>query len=265
MMGCLVLYNSTLPINTVSKSVTNLNGFNFPATFKTSLSFSSSSTSRFTVNCRDRTGEEPKLSDSSAYAVLGVDPSCSAAELKAAFRAKVKQFHPDVNKEVGDSDRMIRLVIQAYELLSCCSRSEIIERECLDPFDEPECEAFDLFINEVLCVGKGCPYSCVNRAPHAFTFVSSTGTARATSQGHGEDYQIQLAVGQCPRSCIHYVTPSQRIVLEELLDSILDTPYDTSAEADLLYSLIVKARFENNRYQKPKKQPKGSTQHVDWF
>ena len=89
MMGCLVLYNSTLPINTVSKSVTNLNGFNFPATFKTSLSFSSSSTSRFTVNCRDRTGEEPKLSDSSAYAVLGVDPSCSAAELKAAFRAKV--------------------------------------------------------------------------------------------------------------------------------------------------------------------------------
>lgn len=28
-------------------------------------------------------------------------------------------------------------------------------RECLDPFDEPECEAFDLFVNEVLCVGNG--------------------------------------------------------------------------------------------------------------
>ncbi|RVX19072.1 hypothetical protein CK203_007109 [Vitis vinifera] len=337
-----------------------------------SLQFNPSDQYRFKiVNCRDRTGEEPKLSDSSAYAVLGVDPSCSAAELKAAFQSQntkqridtfceqmknqlskgeVKQFHPDVNKEGGDSDKMIRLVIQAYEsplieivdssglilyaLLSCCSRSEIIERECLDPFDEPECEAFDLFVNEVLCVGNElryraffilpgllrnknpellvitlpfrscvaaiarnclaspkplnyrkslpagslflpsvvkrtplsnivliepldcCPYSCVNKAPHAFTFVSSTGTARATSQ---------LAVGQCPRSCIHYVTPSQRIVLEELLDSILDTPYDTSAEADLLYSLIVKARFENNRYQKPKNQPKGSTQHVDWF
>lgn len=47
--------------------------------------------------------------------------------------------------------------------------------------------------------------------------------------------------------------------------SILDVPYDCSAEADLLYSLIAKARFENNRYQKPKKQPKNSTQHVDWF
>lgn len=39
-----------------------------------------------------------------------------------------------------------------------------------------------------------------------------------TVLGHGEDYQVQLAVGQCPRSCIHYVTPSQRIILEELLD-----------------------------------------------
>lgn len=30
--------------------------------------------------------------------------------------------------------------------------------ECLDPFDEPECEALDLFINEVLCVGKGTQF-----------------------------------------------------------------------------------------------------------
>lgn len=47
--------------------------------------------------------------------------------------------------------------------------------------------------------------------------------------------------------------------------SIIDAPYDTSAEADLLYSLITKAKFENNRYQKPKKKTKFSTQHVDWF
>lgn len=47
--------------------------------------------------------------------------------------------------------------------------------------------------------------------------------------------------------------------------SILDMPYDTSAEAELLYSLIIKARFENNRYQRPKKPPKVSTEHVDWL
>lgn len=55
------------------------------------------------------------------------------------------------------------------------------------------------------------------------------------------------------------------ILCRFLFCSIMSTPYDTSAEADLLYSLIVKARFENNRYQKPKKQPKASTKHVDWF
>ncbi|KAK8589285.1 hypothetical protein V6N13_088135 [Hibiscus sabdariffa] len=220
--------------------------------------------SRLIINSRGRTGEDPPLpilSSSSAYAVLGVDPNCSAAELKAAFRAKVKQYHPDVYKDGGGSDIMIRRVIQAYEILSNCSRSEIIERECLDPFDHPESEAFDVFINEVLCVGRGCPYSCVKRAPHAFAYDPSTGTAHAISQ----DYQVQLAVGQCPRNCIHFVTPSQRIILEELLDSILNVPFDISAEADLLYSLIVKARFENNRYQKPKKQPKTSTENVDWF
>ncbi|XP_039058716.1 uncharacterized protein LOC120202348, partial [Hibiscus syriacus] len=209
--------------------------------------------SRLIVNSSGRTGEDPLppvLSSSSAFAVLGVDPNCSSAELKAAFRAKVKQYHPDVNKGGGDSDTMIRRVIQSYEILSNYSRSEIIERECLDPFYHPESEAFDVFINEtVLKTSVGCPYSCVKRAPHALAYDPSTGTACATSQGHNEDYQVQLAVGQCPRSCIHFVTPSQRIILEELLDSILGVPFDISAEADLLYSLIVKARFENNRYQ----------------
>ncbi|XP_004307085.1 PREDICTED: uncharacterized protein LOC101298165 isoform X1 [Fragaria vesca subsp. vesca] len=221
----------------------------------------------FTVtNCSGGHGGEdaPLSGSSSAYSVLGVHPTCSQAELKAAFRARVKEFHPDVNRNRKGSDTMIRRVIKAYEMLSNFSRSEIIEEECLDPFDNPECEAFDVFVNEAFCVGKGCPYSCVQRAPHAFTYAS-TGTARATSQGHGEDYQVQLAVGQCPRSCIHYVTPSQRDVLEELLDSILNTPFDNSAEVDLLYSLIVKARFENDRYRKPKKPPKASTEHVDWF
>ncbi|KAA3472671.1 Chaperone DnaJ-domain superfamily protein [Gossypium australe] len=265
-MKLLCLYSSVSPVLPLPATGLDFNGqiFSKFTVRAPGRCFSS----RLTVNSRGRNGEDPLppiLSSSSAYAVLGVDPNCSAAELKAAFRAKVKQYHPDVNKDGGDSDTMIRRVIQAYEMLSDYSRSEIIERECLDPFDSPESEAFDVFVNEVLCVGKGCPYSCVKRAPHAFSYDPSTGTARATSQGHGEDYRVQLAVGQCPRNCIHFVTPSQRIILEELLDSILNVPFDISAEADLLYSLIVKAKFENNRYQKPKKQPKTSTKNVDWF
>ncbi|EOA29569.1 hypothetical protein CARUB_v10016283mg [Capsella rubella] len=229
----------------------------------------------FIPSCRGKSREDP-LSSSSPYSILGVEPSCSSSELKAAFRAKVKQYHPDVNKERSNSDIMIRRIIQAYEV----TLTVFYTIECLDPFDHPECEALEVFVNEVLCVGKGCSYPCFKTAPHVFS-CDTTGTARAMSQGHGEDYRVQSAVNQCPRNCIHYVTPSQRIILEELLDryslwvlilisrpksSVLEKPYDCSAEAEFLYALIVKAQFENNRYQKPKrKQPESSGKHVDWF
>ncbi|KAG2395141.1 uncharacterized protein HKW66_Vig0074830 [Vigna angularis] len=280
-------------------------------TIPTSLYFGSSGFPGFMkkkarASCSRRDDDGP-MTSASAYAVLGLNPNCSAADMKAAFRAKVKEFHPDLYKHSNTthSDAMIRRVIEAYRILSNCTPSQLIESECLDPFDTPECEAFDLFVDQLLCVGKGrghalqfyflpfCSWDYgemaeeefgrvgkkgiggrkkgdkivekLEGAPHAFTYASSTGTARASSQGHGDDYQVQCAVGQCPRNCIHYVTPSQRIFLEELLDSILEAPYDTSAEADLLYSLINKAKFENNRYQKPQRKPKASSQNVDWF
>ena len=34
-------------------------------------------------------------------------------------------------------------------------KAKILCSECLDPFEKPECEALDLFVNEALCVGKG--------------------------------------------------------------------------------------------------------------
>eukprot|EP00268_Persea_americana_P020393 TRINITY_DN20588_c0_g2_i3.p1 TRINITY_DN20588_c0_g2~~TRINITY_DN20588_c0_g2_i3.p1 ORF type:complete len:278 (-),score=39.08 TRINITY_DN20588_c0_g2_i3:396-1229(-) len=220
-------------------------------------------------NCRekqrqDHEGAEP-ISRASPYEILGVEPTSSLVDLKSAFRDKVKEFHPDVCKDAGDSDLMIRRVIQAYKILLEQHESEATGRESLDPFEEPECEALDLFVNEFQCIGKGCPYSCVARAPHAFSLDTLYGTARAISQGHGEDYRVQLAVGQCPRSCIHYVTPSQRVIVEELLESVLNSPY-SSAEAGILDSLLAKAKFENNRYQKPKKkQSKTPNQYVDWL
>ncbi|KAJ8572889.1 hypothetical protein K7X08_009400 [Anisodus acutangulus] len=213
--------------------------------------------------------EEP-LSASLAYDVLGVAPNCSADELKSAFRNKVKKFHPDVRRNGDSSDKMICRVIQAYEILSNFTKSEIIERlmfschiHCLSSAENAwihfisqnvkhlisllmrpcvlekeyfavtadqcrhgnaikraqQCSEALFFIFQTEYLVVSCPFSCVKKAPQAFTFSSLTGTARATSQGHGEEYR-ELAVGQCPRNCIHYVTPSQRIILEELLGSI---------------------------------------------
>ncbi|XP_078155222.1 chaperone DnaJ-domain superfamily protein isoform X2 [Carex rostrata] len=187
----------------------------------------------------------------SPYQVLGLDPvHCSLADIRAAFRARVKEFHPDVYKNSKMADILIRRVIKAYEVLSASKEGVNDNGTCRDPFEEPECEACDIFVNETLCIGKGCPYSCVKRAPHAFSFNNETGTARATSQGHGDDYQVQLSVGQCPRSCIYYVTPSQRVILEDLLERVLLMPYDLG-EAALLDSLISTAYYENKRYRGP--------------
>ncbi|KAJ1695645.1 hypothetical protein LUZ63_012343 [Rhynchospora breviuscula] len=188
----------------------------------------------------------------SPYQILGVNPvHCSPADLKAAFRARVKEYHPDVYKDSKEADVLIRRVIEAYEILLSSKEGLSGKSACLDPFEEPECEACDVFVYETLCIGKGCPYSCVKRAPHAFSFNSETGTARATSQGHGDDYQVQLAVGQCPRRCIYYVTPYQRVILEDLLERVLLAPYDMG-EVALLDSLISTAYFENKRYQGPR-------------
>ncbi|OEL34463.1 hypothetical protein BAE44_0004519 [Dichanthelium oligosanthes] len=255
---------------------------------------------RSAARCRPRVsalagggeGEAGMILDPRAtpFQILGLDGAAcySAAQLKAAFRARVKEFHPDVCKDTENADLIIRRVIDAYQVILCtmpvhlkkynralcfstvsrksnsCACVTILCRNNVDPFDEPECEACDIFVNELLCIGTGCPYSCVKRAPHVFSFSDDIGTARAISQGNGEDELVQLAVGQCPRKCIYYVTPCQRTILEDVLSSVLMAPYDL-AEAFVLDSLLTKAKFENNRYTKPKRGAKSSSDYVDWM
>lgn len=47
------------------------------------------------------------------YAVLGVNPAASAAEIKAAYRALVKRYHPDA----GGDDQTILALNAAWEVL----------------------------------------------------------------------------------------------------------------------------------------------------
>ncbi|KAI5069252.1 hypothetical protein GOP47_0015553 [Adiantum capillus-veneris] len=137
-------------------------------------------------------------------------------------------------------------------------------RKSLDPFDSPECEAQDVFVYELECIGRVCPYSCVERAPNVFKFAAETGCARAVVQGPPDDYQVQLAVGQCPRNCIYYVTPLQREALERILERALEGTF-YSNEIVLLESLLARAKFENGRYTPPKREAKTSTEWVDWY
>lgn len=48
------------------------------------------------------------------YAVLGVDPSASEEEIKKAYRAKCKQFHPDLHPGDAQSEEKFKEVQAAY-------------------------------------------------------------------------------------------------------------------------------------------------------
>lgn len=51
------------------------------------------------------------------YVVLGVSYDADASDIKAAFRTKAKQLHPDVNK-AADAETAFRLLKRAHEVLS---------------------------------------------------------------------------------------------------------------------------------------------------
>lgn len=52
------------------------------------------------------------------YDVLGVDVDASEEDIRAAYRKRAKQLHPDVNKEVN-----IHYCCRSYmfAVLACCS------------------------------------------------------------------------------------------------------------------------------------------------
>ncbi|MDT8448095.1 MAG: DnaJ domain-containing protein [bacterium] len=66
----------------------------------------------------------PPAQDPKGYFnVLGLKPGASEAEIKAAYRVKIKEYHPDKHSASGfewvreEADRMTRLVQEAYQVL----------------------------------------------------------------------------------------------------------------------------------------------------
>ena len=51
------------------------------------------------------------------YSTLGVPKSATSKDIKAAYRKLARQYHPDVNKEPGATEKF-KEISAAYEVLS---------------------------------------------------------------------------------------------------------------------------------------------------
>lgn len=81
------------------------------------------------------------------YIVLGVTKDASTEDIKRAYRALAKKYHPDINKSTG-SEEMFKGISEAYQVLSDPSqRAEYdslrvpkakIREEAAEPAPEPE-------------------------------------------------------------------------------------------------------------------------------
>lgn len=88
-----------------------------------------------------------------SYEKLGVSPGATADLIKAAYRKKAAQYHPDKNQS-PDAPRRFREVQEAYEVLS-----DPVRRKAYDEYrqrsliDDPAAVAWDLtgnYIQDVL-------------------------------------------------------------------------------------------------------------------
>ncbi len=62
------------------------------------------------------------------YEVLGVERSASPEEIKKAYRRLAKQYHPDFNKDDGESEKKFREIKEAYDVLSDPQKREQYDR-----------------------------------------------------------------------------------------------------------------------------------------
>jgi len=61
------------------------------------------------------------------YEVLGLDRSCSGAEVKKAYRRLAMQYHPDRNPHDHDAEEKFKEASEAYEVLSDSQKRQIYD------------------------------------------------------------------------------------------------------------------------------------------
>ena len=63
------------------------------------------------------------------YATLGLEPRCTLAEIRNAYRLFAKRHHPDLNPGSTDAVAMLQAVNAAYEVLADPARRRAYDEE----------------------------------------------------------------------------------------------------------------------------------------
>ncbi|VAH61552.1 unnamed protein product [Triticum turgidum subsp. durum] len=103
--------------------------------------------------------QSPSQHQSSYYAVLGVHPGASSAEIRAAYHRLAMRWHPDkiangrVDPAIAEEAKgRFQKIHEAYQVLSDQKRRELYDAGMYDPLDDDqeEVEGFHDFLQEML-------------------------------------------------------------------------------------------------------------------
>ncbi|CAI5480978.1 unnamed protein product [Closterium sp. Yama58-4] len=161
------------------------------------------------------------------YQILGVPVGAPPADIRRAYRALQKKYHPDIAG--AQAHEMALKLNEAYDTLMDDTRRASYEKEWRDAavagyvgftgqprsaWAAPEGQQQAIFVDEAACIG--CR-ECVFAASRTFLFDAEAAVARVHMQWGDALPAVQSAIDSCPVSCIHTVPRGDLPILEFLV------------------------------------------------
>ncbi|XP_022634408.1 chaperone protein dnaJ C76, chloroplastic isoform X2 [Vigna radiata var. radiata] len=151
------------------------------------------------------------------YAVLGLLPDATPAQIKKAYYNCMKACHPDLSGNDPETTNFCTFINEVYGVLSDPIQRMIYDEihgyslTSINPFLDESSPKDHVFVDEFSCIG--CK-NCANVACDVFGIEEEFGRARVYSQSGKPDI-VQQAIDSCPVDCIHWTSAAQLSLLED--------------------------------------------------